>query len=329
MTSLEPNLAGTRWLLLGGAGFIGSHILREFLGKGAECFVFDNLVMGKKERIPSGVTFILGDATHANEVLKACKDFGITGIVHLAAFMQARESVRNPIKFWSNNLGASLALASILKESEIKHVIFSSSCSVYGNTQGATEDSPMHPMSPYAMTKVASEQVLQQACTENHVRLSVLRYFNVIGNGNFPSANDHSVETLIPASARQILANTPPTIFGGNLSTPDGSAIRDYLDVRDLAVAHELIASSPASKSFEVCNVSSGYPVSVRTLLELLLEISGSNLIPEIVSAKEGDPDAVWAEGSSELYSLGWRPTFTLRESIQAFWDSFTDRADG
>lgn len=323
MNSTGEELLGSRWLLIGGAGFIGSHVLRSFSQSGAKCFVFDNLITGQRSRIPSEVQFILGDATNSKEILKACEDFDINGIVHLAAFMQARESVANPIKFWSNNLGACLSIASILELTNIKHIILSSSCSVYGNISGATENSPINPISPYAMTKVASEQVLSQACEKHSVRLSILRYFNVIGNDNFPASHDHSLETLVPSTARQVSAGHPPIIFGGEFPTPDGSAIRDYLDVRDLACAHNIVASSRPRTQTEVMNVSSGNPVSVKTIVNAILEESGSYLVPQIVHAKSGDPSAVWAEPSESLGELGWIPQYKLHESIEAYWRAY------
>lgn len=321
-SSILP-LRNSRWLLLGGAGFIGSHVLREFIEAGADCYVFDNLATGKLERLPTGIEFILGDATNPDEIAKACITFKITGVVHFAAYMQARESVRDPIKFWSNNLGASLALASILEKTKVEHVIFSSSCSVYGNAQGATEKSPLNPMSPYAMTKVASEQVLLQATKATGIHLSILRYFNVIGCGSFPESFDHSEETILPATLRKILEGEPPIIFGGDLPTADGTAIRDYLDVRDLAHAHLVVACNPKIDQEEVFNVSSGRPISVKEIVGELLGVSGSDLVPLLAPGKEGDPAAVWAEASQSLKSLGWSPKYSLRESVQAFWEAF------
>ena len=317
-------LLGSKWLFVGGAGYIGSHVLREFKSARAECLVFDNLVTGIENRLPSDVQFIHGDASDPTEIANVCKEFKITGIVHLAAYMQARESVRNPNKFWVNNLGATLGLANGLAMTNVKHVIFSSSCSIYGDARAATTDSPLRPISPYAFTKVASEQVLTQACEENEIRLTILRYFNVVGCGDFASSFDHSAETLLPSNARNIIAGKPPIIYGGDLATPDGTAIRDYLDVRDLAAAHRVVASASGIGRKQVFNVSRGIPVSVKTILDLLLVTSGSTLKPEIVAAKEGDPTEVWATPSPELLDLGWDPQYPIEASIKDFWRAFT-----
>ena len=322
---MEHPLSGLeagKWLFIGGAGYIGAHVLREFESAGAECFVLDNLSTGMESRIPQGATFIRGDASISAEIVEVCNRFQISGIVHLAAYMQARESVRNPTKFWKNNLGATLGLAESLTKTEVQHIIFSSSCSVYGNVRAATTESPLRPQSPYAFTKVASEQILTQACEENNVHLSILRYFNVIGCGEFNSAFDQSSETVLSASAKNILAGKSPMIFGGNFSTPDGTAMRDYVDVRDLARAHKLVTSSDHTLERQVFNVSSGTPTSVMTILNLLLKISGSPLEPEVVSAKEGDPAEVWATPSAELCEMGWSPEYEVEASIRDFWNS-------
>lgn len=315
---------GKRWLILGGAGYIGSHVLREFIRAGIDCVVFDNLATGIEERVPREVPFVKGNALNSQEIVKVCEDYGISGVVHMAAFMQARESVRDPIKFWTNNLGATLGLASSLSKTLVKHVIFSSSCSVYGSVSKATEDSPLQPVSPYALTKLASEQVLTQACSENDSRLTILRYFNVIGCDDFAYSPDQSAETLLPASARHILSGEPPVIFGGDLPTSDGTAIRDYLDVRDVASAHRVVTTLGKGPQRNVFNVSRGVPVSVKAILSTLLEVSGSTLVPQILPPKEGDPAEVWADGSSQLARMGWIPKYDLRDSIRDYWNAAT-----
>ncbi len=311
------------WLLLGGAGFIGAHILREFEFNGLATFVYDNFSRGKQERLPIGTHYITADVRDEKELLEACKKFQITGIVHLAALMQARESVRSPSSYWLNNVGATLAVASVLKSTSVRHVIFSSSCSVYGSIQQASITSPLRPESPYAMTKVASEQILREECSKLNVRLSILRYFNVIGNGDFPFSFDDNTETLLPSTARKLMSNLQPEIFGNMFSTPDGTAVRDYLDVRDLARAHRLIAVSSTSNPVEVVNVSSGDPKSVKFVIEKLTEVSGHNLVALIREQKLGDPAEVWSEPSEYLVRLGWVAQYDINQSVKDFWKSF------
>jgi UDP-glucose 4-epimerase len=316
-------LTNKRWLFLGGAGYIGSHVLREFLNVGATCVVLDNLITGKLERLPGSVIFVNGDVTDEATISRVCAQFEITGVVHLAAYMQARESLIDPIKYWGNNLGASLALARVLENTMINQIIFSSSCSVYGNAQDVTEESILNPISPYAMTKVASEQVLSQSATTNEIQLIILRYFNVIGCGEFSNSFDHGSQTILPSTARKILAGKPPLIFGGDLPTPDGTALRDYLDVRDLAKAHLVAACSQDTENVVTINVTSGQAVSVKEIIDLLLEISGSSVLPLLAPANIGDPIEVWAKESPRLKTLGWEPRYSLRESIQSFWEAF------
>jgi UDP-glucose 4-epimerase len=324
VTPDSKSLAKGKWLFIGGAGYIGSHVLREFYAAGAECFVLDNLVTGKTTRLPHDVSFIHSDATNPLEIINACNQHRISGIVHLAAYMQARESVRDPIKYWTNNLGSSLALAAILPKTKVEQVIFSSSCSVYGDAGMVTETSPIKPISPYAMTKVASEEVLVQVARVCGIQLNILRYFNVIGCGSFPESYDHSEETILPAVSRLILAGKAPIIFGDDFDTPDGSPIRDYLDVRDLARAHLIVAKTEMPQKKMVLNVSTGRPVSVKEVIRILLEVASSELIPVIRPARPGDPAAIWSNESHHLRSFGWSPQYSLRESIHDFWHAST-----
>ncbi len=319
MTAIQSE----NWLLLGGAGFIGSHILREFESNGILTHVYDNLSRGKEERLLKGTNFITADVRDKKALLEACNRFQITGIVHLAALMQARESIRYPSRYWMNNVGATLAVASVLKSSSVRHVVLSSSCSVYGSIQQASATSPLRPESPYAMTKVASEQILREECSKLNIRLSILRYFNVIGNGDFPFSFDDSSETLLPSTARKLMSNVRPEIFGNTFTTPDGTAVRDFLDVRDLARAHRLIAVSRASDPIEVINVSSGNPKSVKFVIDKLTEVSGHNSVALIREPKLGDPAEVWAEPSEKLVQLGWVAQYDINQSVKDFWKSF------
>jgi len=323
VTPEDNSFQNSKWLFIGGVGFIGSHVLREFHAARVDCFVLDNLVTGRIVRLPQNTRFIHGDATNPVDVMNACNDHDITGIVHLAAYMQARESVRDPIKYWTNNLGSSLALASILTKTKVRQVIFSSSCSVYGDAGMVTEASPIRPLSPYAMTKVASEDVLSQVTQVNGIQLNILRYFNVIGCGNFPESYDHSQETILPAASRLILAGKAPTIYGDNFQTPDGSSVRDYLDVRDLARAHLIVAKTQMPQNKMVLNVSTGRPVSVKEIIGMLLEISKSKLKPVTSPPRIGDPAAVWSKESILLKSFGWNSNYSLRESVHDFWHAF------
>ena len=313
-----------RWLLLGGAGFIGCHVAQAFRESEIEFIVLDNFSSGLLSRIENIYEYIEGDAMNSDLIIDTCLKFEITGIINMAAFMQARESVRDPIKYWKNNLGVAIAIAEALYHLKIEKVILSSSCSVYGNTKDATEETPMSPLSPYAQTKVASEQVLAQACLENKCTFISLRYFNAIGGGEFPFSVDTKEETLIPSVFRNILNGNNPVIFGSSFPTLDGTCERDFIDVRDLADAHVKVATSVGNSECEYLNVSTGLNISVLEIVNLALRISGSHLKPEFVASKKGDPAAISAKPSLRLMEMGWHANYTVEDSITDHWKFIT-----
>ena len=323
MKTISKRQVPKNWLLIGGAGYIGSHTLRELQKKGSEVIVLDNLTTGVASRVVKPAKLIIGDARESNLIREICNDYNITHIMNFAAYMQARESVANPMKYWKNNLGVAISLAEAISLVKIKHVLLSSSCSVYGNNPSASSKSSLAPLSPYAYTKVASEQVLEQACTENGIKFTSLRYFNVIGGGGLPNSIDRSPETLLPSVCREILNNRPPIIFVRDFPTKDGKAVRDYLDVRDLATAHVLIGESTSLDKSEFMNISTGIGISVLELVREVLKVSNSNLEPTFESARIGDPGLISAVPSMQLIELGWKPRHTFEQSIQDFWNEF------
>lgn len=311
------------WLLLGGSGFIGSHVARAISAAGHKVVIIDNLSTGIRSRVEDFTNLIVGDATDKQLIVDTCKKYDVYGVINLAAFMQARESVRQPIKYWKNNLGVSIALAEAIASSGLTRVVLSSSCSVYGNTRNATDISPLNPLSPYAMTKVASEQVISQACIENNVEFVSLRYFNVIGGGEFPNSIDTNLETLVPSICRKISNAESPIIFGGSLPTKDGTCERDYVDVRDLAEAHLLVSEYGGIFENEYLNVSTGYPVTVLELVNKIIDISKSPAKIIFEEPKSGDPISVSALPSRKLIEMGWRPQFELGDSIKNHWEAY------
>ena len=308
------------WLLLGGAGFIGSHVAKLMSEAGVTVHILDNLSTGLSSRVENIASLHVGDARDPNLIVDVCRKFEVNGVINLAAFMQARESVRDPIKYWSNNLGVSLALAEAINSLDLQKVILSSSCSVYGNLVNAKEDSSLNPLSPYASTKVASEQILDQACREKRTEFVSLRYFNVIGGGNFPNSIDTKPETLIPSVCRKVLAGKNPVIFGKTLRTKDGTCERDYVDVRDLADAHLRVSLRKEKFKNTYLNVSTGITISVLEIVTKILDVSGQHLDVTYESAKVGDPETVSAVPSKELLDLGWVPEYSLTDSISSHW---------
>lgn len=310
------------WLLIGGAGYIGSHVARELNAQGERVVVLDNLVTGIRSRVDHFAEFVHGDGCDSRLIVNIGKKYNVIGVINLAAYMQARESVSNPIKYWRNNLGVSLALADAISSLNLRRVILSSSCSVYGNVFNATEEDRLNPVSPYAQTKVASEQILKQICNETNTDFISLRYFNVIGGGDFPDSIDTKDETLVPSVSRKILQNEPPVIFGSNLPTRDGTCERDYIDVRDLATAHAIVCDLNANVGKNFINVSTGKVITVLEVVNELLKASKSNLKPIMQDMKLGDPISVSALPSTRLLEMGWRPSVEFSTSISNHWNA-------
>ncbi len=302
---------------------MGSHVLREFISNGIDCVVLDNLSRGYRGRVPDQLEFIEGDAADSELIIKMCREYEITSILHFAAYMQARESVRNPMIYWENNLSATLGIAKALGSLNIEQLIFSSSCSVYGHNPEAETTSKLAPMSPYAMTKVACEQILSQVCLENQIRLSIMRYFNVIGSGNFDLSMDASAETLVPSVLRALTSHTPVQIYGDDFDTFDGTPLRDYLDVRDLARAHLAASQITSGVSPAVYNVSSGLGTTVKQIIETLLKITDSEIDLEFHASKPGDPGIIAAKPSKVLLDFGWRTEIPIETSLSDAATSF------
>lgn len=308
------------WLVVGGAGYIGSHTLRELISTGNNCVVLDNLSRGKRERVPVEVELIEGESADSELIIDICKRNKISHIIHFAAFMQARESVRHPSRYWKNNLSATYGIIGALSELDIKEILFSSSCSVYGNNPNATTASDLMPLSPYAMTKVACEQILEEACLERRIKLTILRYFNVIGCGEFESSIDASSETIVPSILSSIRMGTPFKIFGKNFDSIDGTPIRDYVDVRDLARAHLVSTLVKSKKNPLFLNVSSGLGTSVKELVEIMSSVSGVKIEFDYLSPNPGDPGVIGAKTSQELIDNNWSPQIPVKQSLLDYW---------
>ena len=324
------NQTGSRsqiWLITGGLGYIGAHIAMEFISEGHKVYIIDNLSTGILERKPENAIFIPGDVRDSELIKEICDKYGVTGVVHLAAFKHARESSLNPSKYWHNNVGATLGLIEGIKGTKVSKVLFSSSCSIYGNNSDVNEDSPDSPQSPYAFTKKSSEEMLSQVLPSIGVSYTALRFFNVIGCASYPLAHDSSDECLVPVITNQIFSGAPFKILGDSHPTLDGTCVRDYLDVRDLAKAHTLVASRLGSEPVPlVINVSAGIATTVLQVLSQFESVIGKKVNCTFAPANPADPISVWCRNSRILESWGWSPEFNLKESISSHLKSVGQR---
>lgn len=315
----------SRWLVTGGAGYIGSHVTRDLIQCGEQVVVVDNLSTGFRERLPKQIPFYNLDCRDKKSLMDVARTHKIEGVVHLAAFKHARESMSSPFQYWDNNVGAMLGALALIEEGIVKKFIFSSSCSVYGSSPKTTEFSPVNPESPYAYTKLVCERMLQDLARKSDTTFSILRYFNVIGCSDFDLAQDTSPHCLVPSVFEKLKNGEPIEIYGKEMSTPDGTPIRDYLDVRDLANAHTLI-SKTINRGMEFINVSSGIPVSVMKLVSTAISVTGvSESTINLLDQKAGDPPEIWGVTSKILVDLGWVPKWELFDSLKSHWTKVAD----
>ena len=308
------------FLLTGGAGYIGSHTARRLSSEGYKVVVLDNLHTGVLGRLPSTIKFVRGDCNDSPLIENVVKSEQISCVMHFAALKQARESVSIPWQYWYKNIESIIGVLKALSHVRVDHFIQSSSCSIYGNASFVNENSPAAPESPYGWTKSVSEQILMSFVKEKNIPVTSLRYFNAIGCDTFPLSFDTSTESLLPSIFNRIINDKPILIFGNDHDTEDGTAVRDFLDVRDIAEAHALAALNTPQPGKYIClNVSSGIPLSVNTVIQTTLKyLKKKNYPIEFLSKKSGDPGSIWATPSKALNTWGWKPKFKLLDSISS-----------
>jgi UDP-glucose 4-epimerase len=312
------------WLVTGGAGYIGSHTVRALMSEGHIPVVLDDLSTGLTERLPPEVEVVEGRCQDSSLVERLMRSHKFAGVVHLAAFKQARESTSDPLRYWGNNVTSLLGVLQAMAAVPTQHFILSSSCSVLGAAPDAKEETPPNPQSPYARTKLVSEWILQDCSQQLGFDWCSIRYFNVIGRDSSPFAGDSSPQALVPSIKRALRADQAPRVFGDNFDTPDGTAIRDYIDVRDLARAHALVADAllnPVAStrlSGRAIHVSSGRGISVGELIKVAKSVRPELRDPVYLAAKSGDPSQVWARPSPSLQAIGWSAKYSLRDSLES-----------
>lgn len=320
----KRDIAGSTWLIVGGAGYIGSHVVELFNQSNIRCVVLDNLSLGKRVRVGQDVPFIKADCALNENLVLELSTFEITGMIHLAGLKQARESIRNPLLYWENNIDSLIGALKLREQLRIPHFLFSSSCSVYGSAGKVDDSSILKPISPYGETKKISEEIIASIAKIQNFNYGFLRYFNVIGSSDFQDAYDFALECLVPNFSRRISRSESLTIYGGKFDTSDGTALRDYVDVRDIANAHLLGAHALVTSSENwIVNVSTGRPATVLEICNILIAASGRKVEIIIGDAVDGDPEKIWAEPSKKLLDWGWNPQFSLVDSIQSHWNNY------
>jgi UDP-glucose 4-epimerase len=318
-----------RWLLTGGAGYIGAHIADEFIRAGKSVVIYDSLYQGLEHRIQYlrtkhniDIPLINADIRDYNEIEGVIRKYKIDGIVHTAALKAVGESMEKPDEYFEVNLTATTELIDIAKRNNVKKFIFSSTAAVYGSPDSMNpckEDGPKAPISPYGDSKYQAESKVTAFINipDNHG--TSLRFFNVVGTAS-PELLDNSVENLVPIVLGKLNAGKAPEIFGTDYPTTDGTCIRDYVDVRDIARAH--LAAADATRPLpSALNIGTGRGASVREIIKLVLEATNKSDTQVIESPRRaGDPAFLCADINLAKTSMGFTSRYSLEESIRSLF---------
>ncbi|MFI5830661.1 UDP-glucose 4-epimerase GalE [Streptomyces sp. NPDC051578] len=298
----------SKYLVTGGAGYVGGVVAAHLLEAGHEVTVLDNFSTGFGEGVPAGATLIEGRIQDAAEHL----DPSFDAVLHFAASSQVGESVVNPGKYWDNNVGGTLALLNAMRAAGVRKLVFSSTAATYGEpTEGLlTETSVTAPTNPYGASKLAVDHMIAGECVAHGLAAVSLRYFNVAGAyGEFGERHDPETH-LIPLVLQVALGQRESiSVFGDDYPTPDGTCIRDYIHVADLAQAHLSALRVATEGEHLICNLGNGSGFSVREVIETVRKVTGRE-IPEVVAPRRpGDPAVLVASARTAHERLGWTPT--------------------
>lgn len=313
------------WLVTGGAGYIGAHVVRAFAEKGLSPVVIDDLSSGHRDFVPAEVPFIEGTILDEELLVETMTKHDVTGVVHVAGYKYAGVSVQRPLHTYEQNVTATARLLSAMETCSVDSIVFSSSAATYGtpSTEIVTEASPTSPESPYGETKLIGEWLLRDQEKANGLRHTSLRYFNVVGSGS-PYLRDTSPHNLFPLVLDAIAAGRTPRINGDDYPTPDGTCVRDYVHVSDLALSHVAAAAALAEgRPLErVYNLGSGSGVSVAEIMSAMARVTGVDFTPDVHPRRPGDPARIVALGELAARDLDWHMRHSLDDMVRSAWEA-------
>ncbi|MGW0763895.1 UDP-glucose 4-epimerase GalE [Streptomyces sp. NPDC002676] len=315
------------WLITGGAGYIGAHVVRAMTEAGERTVVYDDLSSGIAERVPQEVPLVRGSILDAELVARTLAEHEVTGVVHLAAKKQVGESMDRPLLYYRENVEGLRVLLNAVTEAQVPSFLFSSSAAVYGmpDVDLVTEETPCAPLSPYGETKLAGEWLVRATGRATGLATASLRYFNVAGAAT-PELADTGVFNLIPMAFEKLTEGAPPRIFGDDYPTPDGTCVRDYIHVVDLAEAHVTVARAlrAAPDRDLTLNIGRGEGVSVREMIDRINAVTGYDRPPTVTPRRPGDPARVVAAADRIATELGWQAKYDIQDMITSAWDGWT-----
>ncbi|MDG4665259.1 UDP-glucose 4-epimerase GalE [Mycobacterium sp. 236(2023)] len=309
------------WLVTGGAGYIGSHVARAMLDAGLGVVIIDDLSTGIEAFVPDGADFVKGTLLDAALVDDTVKD--VSGVIHIAGYKYAGESVKRPLHTYEQNISATVILLQAMERHGVDQIVFSSSAATYGtpDVEFVDESTPTVPESPYGETKLIGEWLLRDAGRATGLRHTSLRYFNVVGSGS-DELYDASPHNLFPRVFDMLYREETPRINGDDYPTPDGTCVRDYIHVTDLALAHVAAARRLADGLAvePVYNLGSGAGTSVREIMSAMRDITGIHFEPEVIPRRPGDLARIVATGELAARDLDWANRHTLEEMVASAW---------
>ncbi|MDT7545082.1 MAG: UDP-glucose 4-epimerase [Actinomycetota bacterium] len=315
------------WLVTGGAGYIGAHVVRAMVEDGTSVVALDDLSTGDASRV-SGAELEIGSVLDRALLDSVIATHGVTGVVHIAAKKQVGESVADPLLYYRENVHGLVTLLEACRDGGVDEFVFSSSAATYGlpDVDLVTEDVPGVPLSPYGESKLIGEWVMRDCATAFGLRYMALRYFNVAGAAS-PELGDPGVFNLIPMVFRELEAGSRPKVFGNDYPTPDGTCIRDYVHVADIAAAH-LAAAHALDEGAEPAtyNIGRGEGSSVLEVLEVIGKVTGRDVTPEIVDRRPGDPARIVAAVERIREGLGFSATRDLDDMVETAWAGWRAR---
>ena len=314
-------------LVTGGAGYIGSHTVRELLIKRYKVVILDNLSRGHMESVPEIAIFEKADLLDIESLRSVFRKYNFDAVIHFAAFAYVGESVEKPEMYYQNNVVGSFNLINVANEFGIKKFVFSSTCSIYGNPKKVpiSEEQLSAPINPYARTKLMIENILNDFDTSHGLKYVALRYFNASGDSDDGMIGEsHDPEPhLIPLVLYAALGKKDKIkIYGDDYPTKDGTCVRDYIHVNDLADAHiRALEYLKSNNNSTIINIGTGEGYSVKEIIDMSKEITGINIKQEIIERRAGDPAVLIADNKKAKEVLGWTPKYDLRKTIQTAWN--------
>jgi UDP-glucose 4-epimerase len=319
------------WLVTGGAGYIGAHVVAAMREADEDVVVLDDLSSGDAGRLPDGVPLVVASVLDHARVVATIHDHEVRGVVHLAAKKKVDESVRRPLHYYRENVEGLRVLLEAVTEAGVPSFVFSSSAAVYGapDVDVVHEDADCRPINPYGTSKLIGEWMLREVAAASGLRYVSLRYFNVAGTAH-PALTDRGVSNLVPMVFQRLEQGSAPRIFGDDYDTPDGTCIRDFIHVADVASAHVAAARALAAKGVEqlTANIGRGQGVSVREMVSIIRDVTGTATEhwaePVVEPRRPGDPSRVVASADAIRAALGWQAKCGVEDMVSSAWQGWT-----